>query len=82
MALRAAALLAAVPDPSGEQVTAALQPNICRCGCYPRISRAVHRAAELASESGQPEPEPEPEPEPAAARAMLAGPVLARPRRP
>ena len=71
MALRAAALLAAVPDPADEQVTAALQPNICRCGCYQRISRAVRRAAEAGGEPGPPEPEPAP--------AALA---LARPRRP
>jgi CO/xanthine dehydrogenase Mo-binding subunit/aerobic-type carbon monoxide dehydrogenase small subunit (CoxS/CutS family) len=72
MALRAAALLAAEPDPIDEQIAAALQPDICRCGCYQRISRAVHRAAELAGESGPRGPEP----------ASAAAPALARPRRP
>lgn len=71
MALRAAALLAAEPDPATEQITAALRPNICRCGCYPRISRAVRRAAELGGEPGQPEQEPE-----------SAATALARPHRP
>ena len=47
MVLRAAALLAAVPEPMDAQIGAALQPNVCRCGCYPRILSAVHRAAEL-----------------------------------
>jgi [2Fe-2S] binding domain/Molybdopterin-binding domain of aldehyde dehydrogenase len=45
VALRAAALLAEHPDPGDEQIAAALDPCLCRCGCYPRIVRAVHRAA-------------------------------------
>jgi len=40
MALRAAALLAAGPEPDDAQIRAALEPNVCRCGCYPRITRA------------------------------------------
>jgi len=47
MALSAAALLARDPDPGDDAITEALAGNICRCGCYPRIRRAVHRAAEL-----------------------------------
>jgi isoquinoline 1-oxidoreductase alpha subunit len=27
--------------------------NICRCGTYPRIRRAIHRAAEMAAEKGR-----------------------------
>ena len=52
MALRAAALLAADPDPDDDQIRAALEPNVCRCGCYPRITRAVHRAAALLRRPG------------------------------
>jgi len=48
IALRAAALLAECPDPSDRQIAVALNPCLCRCGCYPRIVRAVHRAAALA----------------------------------
>ena len=48
IALRAAALLAEHPDPGDEQIAAALDPCLCRCGCHPRIVRAVHRAAALA----------------------------------
>ena len=48
IALRAAALLTASPDPTDQQIAAALNPCLCRCGCYPRIVRAVHRAAALA----------------------------------
>ena len=38
-----AALLGASPSPSDEQIAAL--PNICRCGAYPRIRRAIARAA-------------------------------------
>lgn len=41
----AAALLAANPDPSDADIDAALSGNVCRCGTYNRIRRAVHRAA-------------------------------------
>jgi isoquinoline 1-oxidoreductase len=41
-----AALLARVPRPDDARMAAELT-NICRCGTYPRIRRAVHRAAEL-----------------------------------
>jgi nicotinate dehydrogenase subunit B len=41
-----AALLARVPHPDDERIAAELT-NICRCCTYPRIRRAVHRAAEL-----------------------------------
>jgi aerobic-type carbon monoxide dehydrogenase small subunit (CoxS/CutS family) len=48
MALRAAALLAADPEPDDVAIAEALDPAICRCGCYPRIARAVRRAAHRA----------------------------------
>jgi len=38
-------LLARVPTPSAEQVREALSENMCRCGTYLRIERAVLRAA-------------------------------------
>lgn len=41
-----AALLQASPMPSEEQVAAL--PNICRCGAYPRIRKAIARAAQTA----------------------------------
>lgn len=52
MALRAAALLAVHPDPGDDQIVAALDPCVCRCGCYPVITRAVHRAAALMHGAG------------------------------
>jgi aerobic-type carbon monoxide dehydrogenase small subunit (CoxS/CutS family) len=45
MIVRAAALLAQTPHPSESQVREALDGNLCRCGTYPRIVRAVLRAA-------------------------------------
>ena len=39
------ALLAANPAPTDEDIDSALSANLCRCGTYPRIRRAVHRAA-------------------------------------
>jgi aerobic-type carbon monoxide dehydrogenase small subunit (CoxS/CutS family) len=43
--LAAAALLAKNPDPSDADIDRALSANLCRCGTYPRIRRAIHRAA-------------------------------------
>ena len=43
--MRAAALLRKTPNPTDEQIRRALHPNLCRCGTYMRIHRAVKRAA-------------------------------------
>ena len=45
--MSAAALLANNPVPSDQDIDAALAGNICRCGTYVRIRKAIHRAAEL-----------------------------------
>jgi aerobic-type carbon monoxide dehydrogenase small subunit (CoxS/CutS family) len=42
----ATALLAANPAPSSAEVRHAMAGNLCRCGAYPKIERAVLRAAE------------------------------------
>jgi aerobic-type carbon monoxide dehydrogenase small subunit (CoxS/CutS family) len=42
----ATALLAVTPHPTGEQVRVGMSGNLCRCGAYPGIERAVLRAAE------------------------------------
>jgi nicotinate dehydrogenase subunit A len=47
MMMRAQALLQRNSRPSDEQIRAALEPNLCRCGTHMRILRAVHRAAAL-----------------------------------
>jgi isoquinoline 1-oxidoreductase alpha subunit len=43
--MAAAALLAAVPEPTDDEIDAALDGNLCRCGTYPRIRAAVRAAA-------------------------------------
>jgi aerobic-type carbon monoxide dehydrogenase small subunit (CoxS/CutS family) len=43
--MAAAALLAGTPKPTDEQINDAMSGNICRCGTYQRIRKAVHRAA-------------------------------------
>ena len=45
--MSAAALLKANPKPNDADIDAAMSGNICRCGTYPRIRTAIHRAAEL-----------------------------------
>lgn len=45
--IAAAALLARNPDPDVDEIEAAL-PNLCRCGVYPRLVRAVQRAGRVA----------------------------------
>ena len=43
--MSAAALLKDTPKPSRDQIVEHMSANICRCGTYPRIVRAVERAA-------------------------------------
>lgn len=47
IAMAAAALIQRNPDPSEAEIRAAL-PNLCRCGVYPRLVRAVQRAGRMA----------------------------------
>jgi isoquinoline 1-oxidoreductase subunit alpha len=49
--MSAAALLAKTPTPSDEQITAAMNGNLCRCGTYERIRKAIHRAADTSGRS-------------------------------
>ena len=44
--MAAAALLANNPTPTDADIDAALSGNLCRCGTYQRIRRAIHRAAQ------------------------------------
>ncbi len=50
--MAAAALLHRNPNPSDAEIDAAMSGNLCRCGTYPRIRKAVHRAAELQGSGG------------------------------
>ncbi len=48
--MSAAVLLAENSKPTDKDIDEAMSGNICRCGTYPRIRKAIHRAAELAGE--------------------------------
>jgi isoquinoline 1-oxidoreductase subunit alpha len=43
--MAAAALLKKTPHPSDAEITEFMSANLCRCGTYERIRRAIHRAA-------------------------------------
>ena len=49
--MQAAALLAANPDPTDEEIVQGMNGNLCRCATYPRIVGAVRRAAEMMKET-------------------------------
>jgi len=71
MLTAAAALLAKDPRPSEAQIKAALESNLCRCGGYTRILRAVQRASELLRSDAPLEAFEAPAPSPAlSARAV------------
>lgn len=43
--MAAAALLNQNPNPTDDDIDSAMSGNLCRCGTYPRIRSAIHRAA-------------------------------------
>ncbi len=43
--MSAAALLDRTPKPTDDEIDTAMNGNLCRCGTYPRIREAIHRAA-------------------------------------
>ena len=49
--MAASALLASNPSPSDADIDAAMRGNICRCGTYGRIRRAIKRAAASADDA-------------------------------
>lgn len=52
--MAAVVLLRANPHPTDEDINDAMTGNLCRCGTYHRIRRAIHQAAELsAAEAGK-----------------------------
>src|SRR5580704_11122654 len=48
--MSAAALLSKTPKPTDDQIDSAMVGNLCRCGMYQRVRRAIHRAAQSAGE--------------------------------
>src|SRR5690349_16339708 len=45
--MSAVALLKKNPNPTDKDIDTAMQGNLCRCGTYPRIRKAIHTAAEI-----------------------------------
>jgi len=45
--MTAVALLEQKPDPTDEEIDAAMSGNICRCGTYNRIRQAIHLASRI-----------------------------------
>jgi isoquinoline 1-oxidoreductase alpha subunit len=50
--MSAAVLLREKPRPTDEDIDRAMTGNICRCGTYPRIRTAIHRAAGMIAKGG------------------------------
>ena len=50
--MSAAALLSKTPKPTDADIDSAMSGNLCRCGTYPRIREAIHRAANLHAAKG------------------------------
>ena len=48
--MAATALLSRSSNPSNSEIDAAMSGNLCRCGTYLKIRKAIHRAAELMQE--------------------------------
>jgi len=51
--MSAVALLRKNPKPSDADIDVAVQQNICRCGTYQRIRKAIHRASALVAEDSK-----------------------------
>jgi isoquinoline 1-oxidoreductase alpha subunit len=50
--MRATALLARSPNPSDDEIDRDMAANICRCGTYARIRKAIHSAAQKLAKNG------------------------------
>lgn len=50
--MHASALLARTPNPTDEQINTEMAANICRCGTYNRIRKAIHNAAAKLAKAG------------------------------
>ncbi len=49
MIMSAVALLKKIPDPNEKQIVDFMDGNVCRCGTYSRIVRAIQKAAKGAA---------------------------------
>lgn len=53
--MQAVTLLRARPEPTDDEIDAAMSASLCRCGTYPRIRAAIKRAAKMLAESNDDE---------------------------
>lgn len=51
--MSAAVLLRENPNPTDEDIDDAMSGNICRCGTYPRVRAAIHKAATMQAEGAK-----------------------------
>ncbi|MGH9560555.1 MAG: (2Fe-2S)-binding protein [Terracidiphilus sp.] len=51
MIMSAVAFLKSNPNPTEQEIMRGMEGNICRCGTYPRIVAAIHRAAQKGAQS-------------------------------
>jgi isoquinoline 1-oxidoreductase subunit alpha len=51
--MSAAALLSKKPHPTDEDIDDAMSGNICRCGTYQRVRKAIHSAAQIQQQGGK-----------------------------
>ncbi|MHA4846580.1 (2Fe-2S)-binding protein [Flavitalea antarctica] len=51
--MAAAVLLREKPNPGDEDIDQAMSGNICRCGTYPRVRKAIHHAASILNKGGK-----------------------------
>ncbi len=52
--MAAAALLKEKPKPSDADIDDAMEGNLCRCGTYQRVRRAIHSASAMTTKGGRP----------------------------
>jgi isoquinoline 1-oxidoreductase beta subunit len=71
--MSAAVLLRKTPHPADADIDAALAGNICRCGAYQRVRRAIHLAAQLQDKGGASEALNLGRPESFSAKALAGG---------
>jgi aerobic-type carbon monoxide dehydrogenase small subunit (CoxS/CutS family) len=53
MIVKGAELLSKTPQPSDDQIRTAMNGHLCRCGTYPRVLKAIQRAAATMAGGGQ-----------------------------
>jgi aerobic-type carbon monoxide dehydrogenase small subunit (CoxS/CutS family) len=58
MIVKACELLSKIPQPNEAQIRSAMNGHLCRCGTYPRIIKAIQRAAQVVTSQAPPDQRP------------------------